>query len=282
MSKKSKKKVKPRNQLFPEPTKEIRLNKCTTDVLTSLIPQCHILDSRFFGWMEKESEYDWGCKMVDYMTKADISKSIIYATLKTGRILSEENLKNLSEEEIEEWNLACDEYRELSESDPDLITTELNSLPKETECPDLSKEELEAVFELRGLHPLLVEKCKRTFVNSHFRESVMNGTLAVLQEIKEITGRIDLDGSDLVDNVFSPVNPVLSTGQYGLGDDTEQKGVHFLFKGFVLAIRNQFMHRDIYLENPFIAIEYLSFFTFLLRILDGMTLNESDQVKDNN
>lgn len=280
MSKKPKKKVKPRSQLFPESSKKIHLNENTADILTSLIPQCHILDTRFFGWMEKESEYDWGCKMVEYMTKADISKSLIYATLKTGRVLSERNLKNVSEDEIEEWNCALEEYHELSKSNPNLITQLVNSLSKETECPDLSKEELEIIFEIRNFHPLLLEKCKKTFVNSHFRESVMNGILAVLQEIKETTGRIDLDGSDLIDNVFSPEKPILSTGLYELEDGTEQRGVYFLFKGFVLAIRNQFMHRDIYLENPFIAVEYLSFFNFLLLIIDGMKLNGENQTEN--
>ncbi|WP_340819943.1 TIGR02391 family protein [Methanolobus sp. WCC4] len=277
MSKKSRKKVKPRNHLFPKKTKEIPLNEHVTDILTSVTPQCHLLDSRFFGQMEKESEYDWGCKIVESMTKANISKSIIYATLKTGRILSEYNIKYLDEDEINEWNSTIEEYCELSESDSNLIDKALNSLSRETECPNLSKEELEVIFQMRSLHPILVEKCKRTFVNSHFKESVMNGILAVFQEIKEITGRIDLDGSELIDNVFSPEKPILMTAQYELGDDGEQRGVFFLFKGFVLAIRNQFMHRSIYLENPFIAIEYISFFNFLLLILDEMRLSEEDE-----
>ncbi len=106
------------------------------------------------------------------------------------------------------------------------------------------------------------------------KETVINGVMAVLNEIKEITGRIDLDGADLINNVFSPDNPILITGSYELGDDTEQRGVHFLFLGFVYTIRNQFLHRDIYLENPLITIEYLSFFNFLLIILSGLKLKE--------
>lgn len=109
------------------------------------------------------------------------------------------------------------------------------------------------------------------------KETVINGIMAVLSEIKEITGRIDLDGADLINNVFSPENPILMTGSYELGDDTEQRGIHFLFLGFVYTIRNQFIHRDIYLENPFVTIEYLSFFNFLFIILSGLKLKEESE-----
>ena len=280
MSTKSKKKVRPRKQLISEPSIQIPIDEDLDDVITVLTSQCHILDPRLFGWMEKESDYDWGCRIIKCMS-GHMPESYIYATLKTKRILTEENMAYLRKYEIQEWNNATEEYSLLSDSNTNLINSALNLLSKEPICPDLSKEELEAIFEIRNFHPILIDKCKKTFVSSHFRESVMNGILAILQEIKEITGRIDLDGSDLVDNVFSPEKPILSTSLYELGDDTEQRGVHLLFKGFVLAIRNQFMHRDIYLGNPFITLEYLSFFTFLLQILDGMILNE-EKIKNAN
>jgi uncharacterized protein (TIGR02391 family) len=190
-------------------------------------------------------------------------------------MLTEANIQHLEAKDIQEWNDAINEFNR--KKNKNLINQALDNLSRDVQCPNLSKKELNALFDLRNFHPVLVDKCKNTFVNNHMREAVINGIMAVLNEIKEITGRIDLDGAVLINNVFSPNNPILITGSYELGDDDEQRGIHSLFLGFVDAIRNQFMHRDIYLENPFIAIEYLSFFNFLLIILSGLKLKEDSE-----
>lgn len=270
----SKTKIRPRSKLFPEPIgKTIPINEDLKNILIYCFNKSHILDSRVYPFLEKESEYEWTSEMVKTFREAGISENIIYAFIKTGRILSEVNIQYLNEEEIQEWDDAIDEFKR-SKGKNRLMEKALNGLSKDKQCPDLSKKELSAIFDLRNFHPILIDKCKDTFVNNHMRETVINGIMAVLNEIKEVTGRIDLDGADLINNIFSPDNPILATGSYELGDDTEQRGIHSLFLGFVYAIRNQFLHRDIYLENPFITIEYLSFFNFLLIILSGLKLKE--------
>jgi uncharacterized protein (TIGR02391 family) len=276
MTKRGKKtKIKPRSKLFPEPIgKTIRISEDLTNVLLYFIEKSHILDTRVFPFLEKESEYEQISRMVGDFRKAGIPEDKIYAFVKTRRILSEANVQYLDDEDIQEWNDAISEFKRLKNKNKNLIEQALDDLPRDRQCPDLSKKELNALFDLRNFHPILVDKCKNTFVNNHMKETVINGIMAVLNEIKEITGRIDLDGADLINNVFSPENPILIAGSYELGDDTEQRGVHSLFLGFVYAIRNQFLHRDIYLENPFITIEYLSFFNFLLIILSGLKLKE--------
>ena len=274
MAKKKKKyKLKPRSKLFPEPDmKEYPISQDLSELLKYQLYKSHILESRVFPRLEKDSEYDMAYRTVEYMKEAEISESLIYAFVKTGRLLSGANIEHLDEEDICEWNEAIDEYESIKETNKNLIEEALNKLPKEKQCPDITEKELKLLFESRSFHQILINKCKNTFIKNNVKESVVNGIIAVLNEIKETTGRVDLDGSALVDNVFSPNNPILSTTSYELGDDTEQQGIHFIFKGFVLAIRNQFLHRDIYLENPFIAIEYLSFLNFLLIILDCMEL----------
>jgi hypothetical protein len=46
------------------------------------------------------------------MEKAGLPPQFIYAYRKTGRVVTELNMKNLSKLEIEEWNAAVDEYFE--------------------------------------------------------------------------------------------------------------------------------------------------------------------------
>lgn len=270
-------KIKPRSKLFPEPIgKIIPISEDLKNILIYFFNKSHILDSRVVPFLEKESEYEWTSRMVKNFREAGISENIIYAFVKTGRMLGEVNIQYLNEEEIQEWDDAIDKFK-TSKDKNKLIEKALNGLSKDKQCPDLSKNELSLMFDSRSFHPVLLDKCKNTFVNNHMKETVINGIMAVLNEIKEVTGRIDLDGADLINNVFSPDNPILMTGSYELGDDTEQRGIHSLFLGFVYAIRNQFLHRDIYIENPFITIEYLSFFNFLLIILSGLKLKEESE-----
>ena len=268
------KKIKPRSALFPEPiAKEIPLNDHITELFDYSLQKSHILDSRLFPQMEKISEYEWASKTVEYARMAEISEEMIFAVVKTGRFITEQNIQHLNDEEIQEWDDAIKEYEK--SKNENLMEDTLKDLSKDTECPILTKNQLKILFDSRVFHHLLIEKCEKTFVNDHMKETVINGIMIVLNELKEITGRVDLDTSTLVDNVFSPDNPILITSSYELGDKTEQQGVHFIFKGFVLAIRNQFLHRDIYLENPYITLDYLSFINFLLIILDNLKLKNS-------
>jgi len=50
--------------------------------------------------------------IIEAMGKADIAPELIYAYKKTGRILTEEAMINLSKEEIKEWQDDINEYFE--------------------------------------------------------------------------------------------------------------------------------------------------------------------------
>lgn len=230
----------------------------------------HILDRRFFPEMENKSDFNIISTWVEIMREANMSEDKIYAVAKTGRILTEDNIKFVHDEDEEEWYEAVEEYNNKKNKDG-MIEEALNNQSKD-KLPIFLKSDLEMFFDSRNFHELLVEKCKKTYINNHMRESIINGIMAVLNEIKRRTGRVD--GNDLIDLVFSKESPMLEVYSYNRGDKTEQQGVHFLFKGFVYAIRNQFLHREIYLGNPFIALEYLSYLNFLLLILDNMYLKE--------
>jgi len=57
------------------------------------------------------SEEELKAVMLDLMKRAGADPALIYAFEKTGRLVSEENAKQLSDEDIAEWNAAIEEYR---------------------------------------------------------------------------------------------------------------------------------------------------------------------------
>ncbi len=56
--------------------------------------------------------------LADAMAAAGIHPRLIYASRKTGLLVTEENLDKLPAEALEEWNAALDEYDELVEGEP--------------------------------------------------------------------------------------------------------------------------------------------------------------------
>jgi len=50
-------------------------------------------------------------QMIEAMKEAGIDPAIIYATEKTGRLVTEDNIDRLSGVELEEWNAAIEEYQ---------------------------------------------------------------------------------------------------------------------------------------------------------------------------
>lgn len=274
--KRGKNKLKPYSKIHPDDSISVPMPPEFAEELRYQMEKSHILESRLFPEFECMSEYDMVSKTVGLMKEAGIREELIYAHAKTQLLVTAENQKYIDEDDLIMWDYYIDEYHELTKKNKkNLIVKALKDLSKEPPLPPdyLTPEFLECLYNTRNLHTLLEKSCKKTFIDGHFRECIINGVLAVLNEIKRETGRVDIDGSDLINNVFSPNNPILETSSFRLGDKTEQEGVHYLFNGFVSAIRNQFMHRDIYIGNPFLAIEYLSFLNFLLIILDNVSLN---------
>lgn len=59
------------------------------------------------------SEKELESEMVQMMERAGTDKALIHAFKKTGRLVTEENSKNLTQEEIDEWNAAVEEGERL-------------------------------------------------------------------------------------------------------------------------------------------------------------------------
>lgn len=76
-----------------------------------------------FAQAEKESAEKRGVwrEMIEYLrefvalgVKTGLEPSKIYAIIKTGRILTEENMNLLTKADIKEWQDACREYERLA------------------------------------------------------------------------------------------------------------------------------------------------------------------------
>ncbi len=123
-------------------------------------------------------------------------------------------------------------------------------------------------FENLDLHQRIATACADLYRDGHYSNAVLNASLALVNFVKEKSGRHDLDGSSLMQTVFSPNNPVLTFN--ALADQTdkdEQQGLMFLFSGAVLALRNPRAHRLLD-DSPEEALEYIGLLSLLANRLE--------------
>lgn len=94
-------------------------------------------------------------------------------------------------------------------------------------------------FEHLNLHPRIAEVANDLYKDGYHWEEVFAAAKALVNYVRERSGRHDLDGAALMRTVFSRNNPLLAFND--LSDQTdldEQEGMMHLFEGAVLAIRN--------------------------------------------
>ena len=118
-------------------------------------------------------------------------------------------------------------------------------------------------FDRLNLHPRIHEVSRDLLMDGHPWEAVFAGSKALINYIKERSGRDDLDGAPLVRAVFTKNSPVLGFNDLANQTDLdEQEGMMHLFEGVVLAIRNPGGHS--FPEGPEQrAIEYISLISLL-------------------
>lgn len=114
-----------------------------------------------------------------------------------------------------------------------------------------------------NLHPRIADVATELFQDGYPWEGVFASAKALVNYVKERSGRHDLDGAPLVRTVFSKNNPILVFND--LKDQTdldEQEGMMHLFEGAILGIRNPGGHS--FPEGPEQrAVEYLSLISLL-------------------
>jgi uncharacterized protein (TIGR02391 family) len=99
-------------------------------------------------------------------------------------------------------------------------------------------------FEQLNLHPRIAEVANDLYLDGYHWEAVFAAAKALVNYLKERSGRHDLDGAPLMRTVFSKNNPLLAFNDLSNQTDLdEQEGMMHLFEGAVLAIRNLGGHR---------------------------------------
>jgi uncharacterized protein (TIGR02391 family) len=118
-------------------------------------------------------------------------------------------------------------------------------------------------FDRLNLHPRILKVSRDLFLDGYHWQAVFEAAKALVNYVKERSGRHDLDGAPLIRAVFSRNGPVLTFND--LSDQTdldEQEGMMHLFEGAVLGIRNPGGHS--FPEGPEQrAVEYISLLSLL-------------------
>jgi uncharacterized protein (TIGR02391 family) len=120
-----------------------------------------------------------------------------------------------------------------------------------------------AFLDCLNLHPRISDVVTDLFKDGYPWEAVFAASKALVNYVKEKSGKHDLDGAQLMRTVFSKANPVLAFNDLGNQTETdEQEGMMHLFEGVVLGIRNPGGHS--FPEGPRQrAVEYLSLISLL-------------------
>ena len=86
--------------------------------------------------------------------------------------------------------------------------------------------------------------------------------------VKMRSGRDDLSGTELMQAVFSPKNPVLRFSELQTDSErSEQQGMMYLYAGAMLALRNPRAH-GLVPDTAESAIEYVGLISLLAKALD--------------
>jgi uncharacterized protein (TIGR02391 family) len=117
---------------------------------------------------------------------------------------------------------------------------------------------------IEGLHPSIIPIANKLYSDGHYRQAILDTYILLIDTVKIKSGRRDLDGSPLMQTVFSVKNPVIKVSE----DSDEQLGFMWMFSGAVMGIRNPKAHRLIPQTDPQRTLEWLSFASVLLRVLD--------------
>lgn len=118
------------------------------------------------------------------------------------------------------------------------------------------------------LHPEIERACAKLFEDGHYADAVENGCKVLDMLVKMRSMRTDPSGTELMQLVFSPRNPVLRfNDQTNDSERSEQQGMMYLFAGAMLALRNPRAH-GLVQDHPESAVEYLSFLSMLAKSLN--------------
>lgn len=143
-------------------------------------------------------------------------------------------------------------------------------------------EKIQATFDSLDLHPRIASTCERLFYGNHYREAVLNASIALINMVKEKSNEHHISSeTSLMEKVFSAKNPILSFNELkNKSDQDEQEGFMYLFKGATLGIRNPRSHA-LNPDDQQEALEFITFLSLLAKLVDKAKLQLHDWILQN-
>lgn len=124
-------------------------------------------------------------------------------------------------------------------------------------------------FKGRRIHPEVLKYCKAELMQDNSFHAILEATKGLGQRIRELS-RVDGDGAQLVDRVFSVKQPVLAFNSLQTETEiSEHVGLATLLKGCFAALRNPRAHYPrILWKDEDDTIDYFTLISLLHRKLD--------------
>ncbi|MGB6872871.1 MAG: TIGR02391 family protein [Dehalococcoidia bacterium] len=129
-----------------------------------------------------------------------------------------------------------------------------------TEVPDY-------LFDKMQLHLRIITASKSLFESGHYAQAIFEAFKAVENFVQDKSGST-LYGTNLMERVFNEEDPIIKVPEAGHYYKEVQKGFKHLFVGASQGIRNPKAHKEIIQKDPYITLQYLGFFSFLLKRID--------------
>jgi uncharacterized protein (TIGR02391 family) len=121
----------------------------------------------------------------------------------------------------------------------------------------------QSAFAGLDLHPRIATVCSDLFRDGHYRNAVLDASLALENFIKEKSRRHDLSGASLMRTVFSKNSPILPFNDLSnQSEQDEHEGLMHLFEGAMLALRNPRAH-SLVPDSPEQALGYIAMLDLL-------------------
>lgn len=123
-------------------------------------------------------------------------------------------------------------------------------------------------YEGLELHPAIARAASTLYRDGHYANAVEDAVKALNALVRLNSGVDDKDGTQLMEAVFSPKNPILKiNGLTDQSDIDEQRGFMNLFSGAVSGLRNPRAHKIIK-DDPEMALEFIALISLLAKFAD--------------
>jgi uncharacterized protein (TIGR02391 family) len=133
------------------------------------------------------------------------------------------------------------------------------------ESPEVQSFQL---FQGMRLHSRIAAVSSDLFRDGHYPQAVFDASKALINFVKEKSGRYDLDGVALMTEVFSVNKPILRFNDLAdQSDKDEQQGMMHLFMGATLGVRNPRGHSFL-TDSPEEALEFIGLMSLLANRLE--------------